>query len=131
DAMCHYYNPNECGHPDFPSPGYTPSCKRKCLDGNGQEQEEDYASGTFCFVTYSSSDDALYYLGYCDRGVCLPENRDADGRPPRQWDGVYHVCDDRRSDTTVKNCTYICMKQTEKYLPREYYYGIYRNSSCK
>uniref|UniRef100_A0A0K8R326 Putative basic tail protein n=1 Tax=Ixodes ricinus TaxID=34613 RepID=A0A0K8R326_IXORI len=126
-----YNDPNACGQTDYPAPGYSPSCKRQCIDGDNKTQEENYARGTFCFVKYSDDDEALYYLGHCDNGECLPDNRDAYGRPPRQWDDVYHVCEDRRSDTTVKNCTYICMKQTEKYLPREYYYGIYRNSPCK
>uniref|UniRef100_A0A0K8RAP0 Putative basic tail protein n=1 Tax=Ixodes ricinus TaxID=34613 RepID=A0A0K8RAP0_IXORI len=93
-----YNDPNACGQTDYPAPGYSPSCKRQCIDGDNKTQEENYARGTFCFVKYSNDDEALYYLGHCDNGECLPDNRDAYGRPPRQWDDVYHVCEDRRSD---------------------------------
>nr|AAY66555.1 putative secreted salivary protein [Ixodes scapularis] len=132
DVMCNYNDPGACGQPDYPAPGYAPSCDRKCRDGDGVEQTENYACGTFCFVKYSDDDDdALYYLGHCNDGKCLPDNRDADGRPPHQWDAEYHKCLDKRSETPVKNCTYICQVEKESYRPIEYYYGIYRHTGCK
>uniref|UniRef100_A0A0K8R913 Putative basic tail protein n=1 Tax=Ixodes ricinus TaxID=34613 RepID=A0A0K8R913_IXORI len=130
DVMCNYYNPNECGQPDFPGPGYSRSCKRQCIDGDYQKQEENYQRGTFCFVTYADDNEALYYLGHCDNGECLPDNRGAGGRPPHQWDAEYHRCLDKTSAVPVKNCTYICEEHRPSHLPRAYFYGIYRNSTC-
>ncbi|CAN7985701.1 unnamed protein product [Ixodes pacificus] len=52
DVMCNSNDPGACGRPDYPAPGYAPSCERECRDGNGVQQKENYARGTFCFVIH-------------------------------------------------------------------------------
>uniref|UniRef100_V5GGC4 Basic tail protein n=2 Tax=Ixodes ricinus TaxID=34613 RepID=V5GGC4_IXORI len=128
---CTYYDPNAC-HPNdvYPNPGFTPSCQYQCISG-GVVLLRPYADGTYCFVKYSGGDEAVSYLGYCERGVCLPANIEPSGKLPHQWDGTYHVCDDKKSVyQPVRNCTYICEKQKKPYLPRQYYYGIYTDTKC-
>uniref|UniRef100_V5IHN1 Basic tail protein n=1 Tax=Ixodes ricinus TaxID=34613 RepID=V5IHN1_IXORI len=127
---CTYYVPNAC-HPNdvYPTRGFAPSCRYLCTS-SGYVEERFYADGTFCFVRYSG-DEAVRYLGFCLYGVCLPANIDPSGRLPHQWDGIYHVCPDKKiSYGTVRNCTFICERQEQLYLPIQYYYGIYIETKC-
>ncbi|XP_040073485.1 uncharacterized protein LOC8036217 [Ixodes scapularis] len=128
---CTYNLPNACRPNDvYPTPGFAPSCRYLCTT-RGYVQERPYADGTVCFVTYSNDEQAVRYLGYCQHGTCLPANLEPSGKLPHQWDGIYHVCDDKQSVyQPVRNCTYICEEQDKPYLPRKYYYGIYTDTKC-
>uniref|UniRef100_A0A0K8R9H6 Putative basic tail protein n=1 Tax=Ixodes ricinus TaxID=34613 RepID=A0A0K8R9H6_IXORI len=125
--MCISIDPRVCTSDVYPVDGYAPSCSFTCLN-EGMQEVVNYQTGTFCFVKHD--DGSLHYLGHCKDGQCVPENRDAAGNPPPQWNADYHVCDDKISSEVVKNCTYICKKDRNPWELPLYFYGIYEGK-CK
>uniref|UniRef100_A0A0K8RGR1 Putative basic tail protein n=1 Tax=Ixodes ricinus TaxID=34613 RepID=A0A0K8RGR1_IXORI len=128
--LCRGHDPNTCPSNNvYPAPGYAPSCKYECKNGQTYETP-NYQEGTFCFVYHGDLTMTLHHLGACKDGECVPENRAANGSLPYQWAGIYHQCEDLESfQNPIVNCTYICSRQEANYKHREYYYGIYKDGS--
>uniref|UniRef100_V5GJ23 Putative secreted protein n=1 Tax=Ixodes ricinus TaxID=34613 RepID=V5GJ23_IXORI len=95
DIMCNNNDPYVCYSDDYPNEGYTRSCSRLCSTGHSYE-ERPYTDGTLCYV--NREDESLYYLGHCEDGQCIPENRGAGGKLPHQWDAKYHQCSDIKTN---------------------------------